>query len=149
METENWERLGQAVRARRKHLGLAQVDVSAAGGPSDETLRRLERGEPGPYMRRTLASLERVLRWKPGATEAISAGEDPSEWELVSEFRHVSDSAGGSDRTSASQVTARDRAVMALLDYADTLETPQGAATRTDVLAFVRRLMEQSVGSDH
>lgn len=126
MGTENWERLGQVIRARRKALGLAQVDVTAAGGPSDETLRRLEHGEPGPYMRRTLAALERVLKWSPGAVKGVLAGDDPAGWELPA----VASS-------SPAPISARDRAVTALLDYADELENQRKA----EVLAFVRRLM--------
>jgi hypothetical protein len=40
-------------------------------------------------------------------------------------------------------IAARDRAVTALLDYADALESQQRIAARHEVLTFVRRLMEQ------
>lgn len=141
MKLPVWENLGQAVRRRRAYLGLSQADVTAAGGPSDQTLRKLEAGDHGPYRPRTLAALERVLRWKPGAVEAILLGEFPGNWELS--YTAV-DTAQASDTASASvtprAIAARDRAVTALLDYADAL---QEAPARTEVLIFVRRLMEQ------
>ena len=130
METKDWTRLGQAIRARRRQLNLSQVDVSTAGGPSSETLRLLERGDPGPYMQRTVTALERVLRWRAGAVQAIVAGESPDEWVEPPE----------PEQHSAPASSARDRAVTALLDYAAELDKP----AQTEVLAFAQRLIAQS-----
>lgn len=79
----DWARLGRAIVAQRNRLGLSQEDISAAGGPSHATLRRIERGEPGPYQSRTLERLEAVLEWKVGVIDAIlhdNAGDDENAW---------------------------------------------------------------------
>lgn len=76
--------LGAVIRTRRASLGLSQADVVAARGPSDNTLRKIERGEPGPYRAQSTAALDRILKWKPGTTQAIlngTAGSDQKEWE--------------------------------------------------------------------
>lgn len=127
MEASHWAKLGQAVRDRRTKLHMTQEDVAQAGGPSDFTMSKIEQGDPGPYRRSTLAALERALQWKPGAVEAILAGEDPGGWERPP-----------SQERAPSSSSARDRVVTALLDYAGTLDNP------TEVLAFARRLMEPS-----
>lgn len=80
MDTDNWARLGAAVHARRQELGLSQAAVTDAGGPSDQTLRKIERGEAGPYRDRTWVWLEKTLQWKPGAVQAILGGDDPAAW---------------------------------------------------------------------
>jgi transcriptional regulator with XRE-family HTH domain len=80
MELKNWAGLGEAVRARRAQLGMTQHDVEQAGGPSDVTLSQIEQGTPRSYQQRTRITLERALQWKPGAVEAILAGEDPAAW---------------------------------------------------------------------
>lgn len=131
MEPNNWERLGEAIRARRAQLGLTQQDVSRSGGPSDFTLSAIEQGTPRTYHQRTKMALERVLRWKSGAVESILAGEDPAGWELPG--------TPVAEKPAVPTTSARDRAVAALLDYAGTLDNP------SEVLTFVRRLMEPKV----
>lgn len=72
-----WTRLGQLVQERREFLRLSQTDVIAAGGPSDYTMRRLERGDPGPYRPSTIRKLELALRWPRGTVDRILNGEEP------------------------------------------------------------------------
>lgn len=79
----SWGQLASAVRTRRETLGLRQKDISTRGGPSYETIRLIEKGEPGSYQPRTLAGLDRSLAWKAGTTQAIlngTADPDPQEW---------------------------------------------------------------------
>jgi hypothetical protein len=84
--TQNWKDLADAVRTRRDHLGLRQKDMARHGGPSYETMRVIEKGEPpssGAYQSRTITGLEKALQWKPGTVQALldgRAGDDPNMW---------------------------------------------------------------------
>lgn len=83
VENLDWRRLGRAILTRRNRLGLTQEDIAGEGGPSHATIRRLERGEPGPFQSRTLDRLEQVLNWKVGVIDAIlrgTAGDDENAW---------------------------------------------------------------------
>lgn len=73
-KTPNWFALGEAVRARRYELGLAQPDVARRGGPSTQTLMRIENAHRTRYENRTLARLEQALGWKTGSIRAILEG---------------------------------------------------------------------------
>jgi transcriptional regulator with XRE-family HTH domain len=73
----SWEQLGDAVRHRRKELGLTQADVTARGGPSVETVRAVENnraGRLGPLSRR---ALERAIEWEKGSIDALLQGDAP------------------------------------------------------------------------
>jgi transcriptional regulator with XRE-family HTH domain len=73
----SWEQLGDAVRHRRKELGLTQADVTARGGPSVETVRAVENkraGRMGPLSRR---ALERAIEWEEGSIDALLNGDAP------------------------------------------------------------------------
>lgn len=70
-------RLGQAVEARRRYLGLSQIDVWQAGGPSNSTLTRIENGEGDAPSAATLRKLDTALEWGAGTSAAILAGIDP------------------------------------------------------------------------
>jgi transcriptional regulator with XRE-family HTH domain len=73
----SWEQLGDAVRHRRKELGLTQADVTARGGPSVETVRAVENnraGRMGPLSRR---ALERAIEWQEGSIDALLKGDAP------------------------------------------------------------------------
>lgn len=66
--------LKRAVLARREELDLSQLDVWAAGGPSNTTLTKIEGWEPGepePTLSRpTFRKLDKALRWVPGSARA-------------------------------------------------------------------------------
>jgi len=71
------ERLGTAVAARRRHLGMSVPEAARRSGLDRETWRHLEAGT------RTLRSynhsrVERALNWAPGSVEAILGGGDPT-----------------------------------------------------------------------
>lgn len=64
----NWRpdqlrRLADAVRARRDELGLSQVDVWDAGGPSNSTLTEIENARATRIEYRTLRKLDHGLDW--------------------------------------------------------------------------------------
>ncbi|QDF19775.1 immunity repressor [Mycobacterium phage LilSpotty] len=74
----DWERLGRFVRSARG--ARAQADIAANGGPSDETLSKIEQGRwrPTRSVQRTLEKLELGLGWAPGSANAVLAGGEPT-----------------------------------------------------------------------
>ena len=76
---EDWERVARVVATRRRSLGLSQDDVAEASGGtiSKPVLSLVENARQSSYKPRTLAGLERALRWRPGSIDRILAGLDP------------------------------------------------------------------------
>lgn len=70
----DWFALGEAVRERRNQLGLAQHDIAKRGGPSTQTMMRIENAHRTRYESRTLSRMELGLGWKPGTARAILEG---------------------------------------------------------------------------
>ena len=73
----SWETLGDAVRHRRKELGLTQADVTARGGPSVETVRAIENNRAGRLGRQSRRALERAIEWDVGSIDAVLEGAAP------------------------------------------------------------------------
>jgi transcriptional regulator with XRE-family HTH domain len=73
----SWDLLGDAVRRRRKELGLNQVDVVARGGPSVETLRAVENKRSSRLSRRMRRALEQAIEWEEGSIDAVLQGGAP------------------------------------------------------------------------
>jgi transcriptional regulator with XRE-family HTH domain len=73
----SWEVLGDAVRHRRKELGLTQADVTARGGPSVETVRAIENNRAGRLGRQSRRALERAIEWDEGSIDAVLEGGIP------------------------------------------------------------------------
>lgn len=71
-------RFGNLIVQRRGELGLTQGDVHAAGGPSDLTLRKLERAETVRPDAATLSKLDKALRWAPGSASRAFQGGEPT-----------------------------------------------------------------------
>jgi transcriptional regulator with XRE-family HTH domain len=65
--------LGQAVRDRRKELGLKQADLAAMSSVSEPTVRAVETGRTNASDA-TLASLSRQLGWNPDHLAALRDG---------------------------------------------------------------------------
>lgn len=75
----SWDQLAAAVRARRRELGLTQVDVATAGRVSVDMIRNIEhrRRTPKRVNPRTARAIEDALEWEPGSVEDTLAGGDP------------------------------------------------------------------------
>lgn len=73
----SWGTLGEAVRHRRKELGLTQADVTARGGPSVETLRAIENNRAGRLGRQSRRALEQAIQWDFGSIDVVLEGGTP------------------------------------------------------------------------
>ena len=70
--------LGNVIKVRRNQLGLTRADVTAAGGPTHQTVYELEFGKKAKVNRRTLRALERALGFEPDTlVERAVYGEPP------------------------------------------------------------------------
>jgi transcriptional regulator with XRE-family HTH domain len=65
------------VRQRRLELGLTQREAALTAKVSDTTWLTVERGEK--VSGRTLAGVERALRWRMGSAAAVADGREPDE----------------------------------------------------------------------
>lgn len=72
-----WEKLGEAVRARRHELGLTQADIREHGGPSPAIVGALENNRAAQLSPRMRRGLDQALQWEPGSVNAILAGGEP------------------------------------------------------------------------
>lgn len=77
------DRLARAVHERRRMLGLTLDQLQEAGGPSDVTTGKIERGAHGNPSARTLRRLDVGLRWVEGSAARVLAGSDPTPLEGV------------------------------------------------------------------
>ena len=71
------DRLGAAVRLRRKQLKLTQADVAERGGLGVTTVRGIENNRLCQPTGSTQRALERGLEWLPGSVDAILKGGAP------------------------------------------------------------------------
>lgn len=73
----DWERLANAVRARRVALKMTQFDVAAAGGPSPAKIREIENLRASVLSPGKRRDLERALQWPIGAVDVALEGGTP------------------------------------------------------------------------
>ena len=73
MENQRW--FGALVQHRRKELGLSPIQLHRIGGPSMETLAKMESGE-GTDKHPTLVRIDQSLGWPEGASLRILSGTD-------------------------------------------------------------------------
>lgn len=78
MSSKGAERLGQFVRERREALDLNQLEVHAAGGPSNSWQTLIENGRLDTLSRLTARKLDRGLRWEPGSARRVWEGGEPT-----------------------------------------------------------------------
>lgn len=76
--SSNAQRLADAVLARREELALTQLEVAAAGGPSNTTLTVIENGLTANLTNATAKKLDRGLQWAPGSARTVWLGGDPT-----------------------------------------------------------------------
>lgn len=72
------QRLAEAVLARREELELSQLEVAAAGGPSNTWLTMIENGRLERLSRVTAKKLDAGLQWEPGSARNIWNGGEPT-----------------------------------------------------------------------
>lgn len=75
--TMDWVRLGAAVKASRKAMGITQLQLGAAAGVSRATVQNIEAGQEFARVTSTLRVIERTLHWQEGSIELVLAGGDP------------------------------------------------------------------------
>ncbi|GHB56077.1 hypothetical protein GCM10010331_49970 [Streptomyces xanthochromogenes] len=74
MAPRDLQRLARTAKQRRMELGLALDDANAkVGGMAKHTWRRVELGEPVRDL--SYAKLDKLLRWAPGSSLAVLAGD--------------------------------------------------------------------------
>jgi transcriptional regulator with XRE-family HTH domain len=75
--TEEWKRVGDAVKDRRLALGWTQQEGADRAGLSLATWRLVELGGRQRYQELTLRGLVRGLGWPLGTIERLRAGDPP------------------------------------------------------------------------
>jgi len=75
---QNWTALGAAVKARRKALGLSQVELGEAAGAGRSSVQKVERNQGFELSAGMLALIERGLGWSAGSIQAVLEGGEPT-----------------------------------------------------------------------
>lgn len=75
--SEDWARLGAAVREAREAKGLTQAGLGAEVGVGETTIANVERARTRKVTP-TLRSIARVLGWTPGSIDALLGGGSPT-----------------------------------------------------------------------
>ncbi len=73
-DDEMWEKLAEAVKARRKELGLDQADIRQLGGPSASIVSAIENNHQTQLSPRLRRGLDEALQWEPGSVSRVLAG---------------------------------------------------------------------------
>lgn len=77
--TDEWARVGAAVRERREGLGLTQLELATQAGVSESMVRVLETARRANYRAGNLRAIARVLQWPDDAIDRVLAGRPPDE----------------------------------------------------------------------
>lgn len=72
--SSNAQRLADAVKARRLELDRTQLEVHAAGGPSNSTQTLIENAQAETLSRTTARRLDTGLKWAEGSARAVWDG---------------------------------------------------------------------------
>lgn len=75
--SSNPKRFGEIVEQRRLELELTQLEVQAAGGPSNTWQTLIENGRLENLTRVTAKRVDAGLRWEPGSARNVWNGGDP------------------------------------------------------------------------
>lgn len=73
-EGEMWEKLAEAVKARRNELGLTQADIGRLGGPSPAIMGAIENNRATQLSPRLRRGLDEALQWEAGSVSRVLAG---------------------------------------------------------------------------
>jgi hypothetical protein len=71
---EMWEKLAEAVKARRDELGLTQTDIGRLGGPSPAIVSAIENNRATQLTPRLRRGLDEALQWEAGSVSKVLAG---------------------------------------------------------------------------
>jgi transcriptional regulator with XRE-family HTH domain len=74
---DGWARLGEAIRDRRRALGMSQLELAQAAGISEAMLRVIERARRTNVRPVTLGAVARALGWTRDSVDRVLAGGDP------------------------------------------------------------------------
>lgn len=133
-DAKDWAALAREVKARRDQQEMSQAEVADRGGPSEATIRRIERQEmKGELRANTKAQLELVLGWRTGNVDRILDGTVTAE--DLSALSMRSGTAGRDGARIGASVSARGMPLVRLRFLGDesvTLERPP--PERTDVV---------------
>lgn len=77
MTDDGWVRLGEAIRDRRRALGMSQLELAQAAGISEAMLRVIERARRTNVRPVTLGAVARALGWTRDSVDRVLAGGDP------------------------------------------------------------------------
>ena len=77
MTDDGWARLGEAIRDRRRALGMSQLELAQAAGISEAMLRVIERARRTNVRPATLGAVARALGWTRDSVDRVLAGGDP------------------------------------------------------------------------
>lgn len=91
------ERFGALVRKRRRELGLRQIDLKGLGGPSWDTVRKIEgnKWDVEEPQSDTLRGLDIALDWRVGSSEAVLSGGEPAIADVEAARRAMSEAGEG------------------------------------------------------
>lgn len=81
--SSNAERFGRMVLERRNHLGLTQLEVSSAGGPSNTKQTEIENGLLATLQPNMSKKIDAGLRWESGSAHRAWLGGEPTPLESV------------------------------------------------------------------
>lgn len=81
--SSNAERFGQMVLKRRTHLGLTQLEVAAAHGPSNTKQTEIENGLLETLLPNMAKKIDAGLQWEKGSARRTWEGGEPTPLESV------------------------------------------------------------------
>ena len=103
--SSNAERFGKLVKQRRTDLDLTQLEVGAAGGPSNTKQTEIEKGELVSLLPNMAKKLDKGLRWEQGSARRAWLGGDPTPLEAAP--RGLNEAIAEVERSSLSESTKR------------------------------------------
>lgn len=135
--TNERARFARIVAERRRLLGLTLDQLQQAGGPSDVTTGKIEKGAIASPSARTLRRLDTGLQWTEGSAARAFAGGEPTALEEVPSVRR---STPGTVNAAADSVTLSLTVVNELSDIAKRYERLAGTIEDRELVAELGRI---------
>lgn len=135
--TNERARFARIVAERRRLLGLTLDQLQQAGGPSDVTTGKLEKGAIASPSARTLRRLDSGLQWTEGSAARAWAGGEPTPLEDIPSARRSTPSAVNAD---ADSVTLSLTVVNELSDIAKRYERLAGTIEDQELVVELGRI---------